>query len=746
MQDTKHSANERGVPGKQHYFAHTAPDRNWEPLAEHLQCVAKKAAEYACAFASAEWAELAGAWHDLGKYSIDFQNYLAASAKDGSHVSELRGTVDHSSAGAQWAIATEPKLGMIMAHVIAGHHAGLLNYDGEAGAACLRHRLTKDLLPWQDAAPAKLLERKIPRLPHLGKPDSHQHAAFRVSFWIRMLFSALVDADFLATEMFMNREKAALRATTPPFLSSMQVSLNNYLADLSAKADDSEVNKQRSTVLASCRARAHDSPGFFSLCVPTGGGKTLASLAFALDHAEAHGLRRVVVAVPFTSIIEQNADEYRKAFKAIGKDVVLEHHSNLDPERETDQNRLQSENWDAPLVVTTNVQLFESLFACRTSRCRKLHRLARSVIVLDEVQALPVDLLKPTLWALRELVEVYGCTVVLCTATQPAFEHRADFPIGIAGVRAIVDEPDTLYRAMRRTSVTRAGILTDDDLVERLKGQEQVLCIVNTRPHAARLSESLGSDEGHFHLSTRMCAAHRLKTLEKIRACLGSGKRCRVVSTQLVEAGVNLDFPIVYRAPCGLDSLAQAAGRCNREGNLERGEVVSFSTEKPPPLGHLRQSAQLADEILEEHHDPLAPETIEAYFKLYFWSRQDRWDHHKVLETVGNRPDTMRFAFRDMASRYRFIPEKSNTILVAWGEKGRLLIEKLRQSVSPDRETWRRLQRYTVQVHDHELCKLQKAEALELVHEHWVLTSPKHYDEELGLVFDARWEPEDLIV
>jgi len=731
------------------FFSHTAESRPWEQLSDHLSAVGECAGRFAASFGSSEWAELAGRWHDLGKYSNEFQEYLKASAEGDAHADELAGRVDHSSAGAQWAKEQHVGLGMILAHVIAGHHSGLLDYSGQAGAAALEQRLSKAIPAWREGAPAALRAIQLPKAPRLGAPSSQQHAAFRVAFWIRMLFSALVDADFLATETFMSPERAALRPAKALSMAALQSVLDEFLQDLSAKArkaSDTEVNRQRTRVLAACRAHAKDSPGFFDLCVPTGGGKTFSSLAFALAHAAQHGLRRVVVAVPFTSIIEQNAEVYRQAFGSLGKDVVLEHHSNLDPSRETDANRLQSENWDSPLVVTTNVQLFESLFACRTSRCRKLHRLAKSVLVLDEVQTLPVDLLKPTLWALRELVDLYGCSVVLCSATQPALSHREDFEIGLSGIRAIVEEPRALYEAMRRTHVKVEGRLQDEELAARLLRHEQVLCVVNTRPHAAKLSAMLGAVEGHYHLSTRMCAAHRLETLNTIKARLRDGKTCRVVSTQLVEAGVDLDFPAVYRARCGLDSLAQAAGRCNREGLRERGEVIFFAASELPPVGFLRQTAQTAEELLGQHKDPLAPEAIEAYFRLHYWLRSDRWDYRKVLEAVGTNPSTMRFQFREMADLYRFILEEGEDVLVPWEKEGQRLVDALKRPYPPGRDVWRSLQRYCVHVRGYELGKLRDAGAVEPLCERWVLTDPNHYDARLGLVFDRSLKAEDLVV
>ncbi|MFC1758904.1 CRISPR-associated helicase Cas3', partial [Planctomycetota bacterium] len=506
-------------------------------------------------------------------------------------------------------------------------------------------------------------------------------------------------------------------------------------------ADPTPVNSIRKTVSNLCRVRAELPPGFFSLCVPTGGGKTIASLRFALYHALHHkdepGFDRVIVAVPFTSIIEQNARVYRELFSDLGSDLVLEHHSNLDPDEETTSNRLQAENWDAPLVVTTNVQFFESLFACRTSKCRKLHRIANSVIVLDEAQSLPIELLRPTLYALRELVESYGCSIVLCSATQPALHWRDDFPIGLKEIRPIIEHVNSLHQQLKRTHVSVVGTLKDDELAEQLASNSQVLCIVNTRRHAATVYDLVSADGNSFHLSTRMCAAHRLQKLDDIRDRLKAKLPCRVVSTQLIEAGVDIDFPIVYRASCGLDSLAQAAGRCNREGLLDAGKVIFFDAEELPPPGYLRQSADSAKELLGDFDDLLSPDAIEAYFEMHYWKKSDAWDHHRVLEAIGSQPNNIEFNFRQIADRYRFIRDESETILVGWCDRGRQLIQRLEESDSHiGRDTWRRLQRYGVQVRQHELRELERCGAVTKMHERWVLVQQHLYDDEQGLLFD----------
>ncbi|MBU0754658.1 MAG: CRISPR-associated helicase Cas3', partial [Planctomycetes bacterium] len=646
----------------------------------------------------------------------------------------------------KWAMERLPKLGKILAYVIAGHHSGLLDYSAETLRASLSSRLEKRIPDWRVNAPRELLFLGQPPLFQFDKTDCFNHAAFKVAFWIRMIFSALVDADFLATEAFMNPERSSQRAKKVFSLAEMKRLLDSYMYKKTRGADKTWINAQRANILTQCRNHATDDPGFFDLCVPTGGGKTLASLVFALDHAIEHDLSRVIVAVPFTSIIEQNTKEFRSIFSDLEPGTVLEHHSNLDPVEETGLNRLQSENWDAPLVVTTNVQFFESMFACRTSRCRKLHRLAKSVIILDEVQTLPVDLLQPTLWALRELVECYGCTVVLCTATQPALVFREGFDIGLKNVRSIIENPQCLYETMKRTRVKVVDRLDDEDLKERILDNEQALCIVNTRLHAARLAGLLGDLQGHYHLSTRMCAAHRLEVLDEIRERLKDGTICRVVSTQLVEAGVDVDFPTVYRARCGLDSLAQAAGRCNREGRHACGEVVFFSTVDLPPLGFLRKTAQRAEELLSKFQDPLSPEAIEAYFRLHYWLSKDRWDYRKVLNEVGNQPDKIQFQFAEMAHRYRFIREESTPVLIPWRKEGNALVKKQQRPGLLDRGLWRMLQRYSVQVRQHELHSLKDKGVVELFGDCWVLTTLRHYSELFGLEFDQAWDAEELII
>ena len=335
-----------------------------------------------------------------------------------------------------------------------------------------------------------------------------------MAFFVRLLFSCLVDADFLDTEAFMDPERAKNRPVWPNgVLSLMREALESFMAEL--PSEDTPVNRLRNEVREACLQAAGGKQGIYSLTVPTGGGKTLSSLSFALKHAEAHHLERIIYVIPFTSIIEQNADVFREVFSSLsareGLDVVLEHHSNFDPEKETPTNRLATENWDAPLVVTTAVQFYESLFSNKTSRCRKLHNIANSVVILDEAQSLPVEYLKPCLVALKELTQSYGSTVVLCTATQPAIQKSEEFPIGLPECTEIIPQPRKLYSALKRVDVEPIGKIEDAELLEHLSKHRQVLCIVNTRGHAKKLFDNIKDKKQTFHLSASMCPEHRTK-------------------------------------------------------------------------------------------------------------------------------------------------------------------------------------------------------------------------------------------
>lgn len=675
-------------------YAHTPPEptRDWHRLDDHLNATSHYAAQFGAPFGADEWARLAGLWHDLGKYSADFQNMLNAAASPDGHL-ESRVRVDHSTAGAIHAEETLGKLGRILAYVIAGHHAGLPDWSSESGAGALKTRLRNKVL-WEAAIsthpPKDIIEGSLPVQRPLAGADP--------SFWIRMIYSALVDADFLDTEAFYEPARKTQRAAFPQ-LRTLAPGFDDYMAGILQKVEETPVNKARREIFEECTAKAEGEPGIFTLTVPTGGGKTLASMAFALKHALRHDKRRIIYVIPYTSIIEQTANQFREIFG----DAVVEHHSNFDDgERESNKIRLASENWDAPIIVTTSVQFFESLYASRSSRCRKLHNIANSVVVLDETQLLPPTFVNPILFALKQLAACYKTTLVLTTATQPAFEPWQDGPhqfVGIDNTKEIISNPDKLHDQFRRVQIEIPDDLNTpvswETLADNLADHDSVLCVVNRRDDCKLLHRMM--PEGTFHLSALMCGAHRSEVLGQIRRRLREERPTRVISTQLVEAGVDLDFPVVYRALAGLDSIAQAAGRCNREGRLETGLVRVFVPPSKIPAGYLRQAADVTRRLLSERpEDPISPELFSKFFGDLYWLQGENLDAKKILRDLQPNGD-LGFAFRSVAERFQIIDESRQvSILVRYGKGGELIEQLTRRG--PERWLMRKLQRYTVNI------------------------------------------------
>lgn len=704
-------------------YAHSHPDKapeEWQLLATHLVGTSKKAGQFASPFAGSEWAIAAAALHDLGKASDAFQTRLHGGP-----------TVDHKSSGAAMAQEAFGIAGSILTPIILGHHGGMPD--------TVPPTLTKHLTDEQRLLAESLQIKPPQRLPPT-LANRNTQAAYSMPFFIRMLYSCLVDADFLDTEAFIDESRSNQRGNYPD-ISILESALSRHLNKLTSAADSTPVNAKRAEVLTACLECANHTPGLFSLTVPTGGGKTLSSLSFALAHARANGLERVIYVIPYTSIIEQNADVFRSA---LGEDAVVEHHSNFAPEQENDtvhKALLASENWDAPLIVTTNVQFFESLHAAKPSRCRKLHNIAKSVIILDEAQMLPPDFIRPCVAALRELVEGYGSSVVLCTATQPALSLQDGFPEGLADVHEIIPNPTELHASLRRVRVETAGTISDEELAESLLEREQVLCVVNTRRHARELFERIAHAEGVRHLSALMCPAHRSQVLTAIRSELKSKKPCRLVSTQLVEAGVDVSFPTVFRAMAGLDSIAQAAGRCNREGELpELGHVYVF-TPADKNERHVRQQIQSARRPLEIHReDLLSPTAQRHYFQELFWSKGaealDRKDIlGKTTKGVDRSTGKLNIPFRTIASDFRLIDSGDmRPIIIPWGTKGQELVDALNEPLLR-RGIHRQLQRYTVQVRANEFEALRRAGAISApLHDRFtVLLNQDIYHEQFGL-------------
>ncbi len=761
------------------FIAHSNPEfpgdlSKWEPLVGrhgHIHQVAWRARRFGHRVFShlpelAPLAGLCGRWHDLGKFSDAFQSYIRQVASD-AHTGETRGRVDHSTAGAQHAMsALRPPFNAMVAYAIAGHHAGLLDAFRAEGAS-LQARLAKQDLPcWREAVPENLLRTPSVSLPTFSASD-RADAAFQLGFATRMLFSCLVDADFLATESFMSPRQAIERPKGKTDFGALDAHLTRYL-DQNFVTRAGPVAEARAAVLSACREKSPGPPGLYDLTVPTGGGKTLSSLAFALRHCATHGLSRVIYAIPFTSIIEQTAEVFRSVFKDYPADpdaLILEHHSNFDPDRETTRSRLASENWDAPLIVTTNVQLFESLFASRPGRCRKLHRIANSVIILDEAQTLPVTLLKPCLRVLDLLVKQYGCSIVLCTATQPAIEHReGEFEIGLDKARPIIDDAPALYRRLRRVEIRDAGTLLSEELAMRMAGTEQGLAIVNTRRHAADLYEAVKDKvgtEGSYHLSAAMTPEHRSRQLGEIRSRLAKGQVCRVVATQLIEAGVDVDFPVVWRALAGLDSIAQAAGRCNREGRHSSAVTWIFrpgEADHARLFGLLRTGADAASQVIGSgrYEDLIGLDAIEHYFRLHYWVRKQDWDRHDICGQfrVGDPRLPLVAQYATVAEKFRFIDQTQRPIIVGWDDRAREQVEHLRilhdRGRFPDRQLARRLQRQTITVSERLWRQALADGRIELLCERFaVLVEPLlHYDLERGLQLEAApvYDPASLIV
>jgi CRISPR-associated endonuclease/helicase Cas3 len=678
------------------FFAHSAQRReDWEPLQKHLGLVAARAAGFASAFDATDEGRLAGLLHDLGKYSELFTRRLEGRESG----------LDHWSIGARAALRSFGVRGIATALAVQGHHVGLQKGDRSSIESGL---LVKTPLGvddngrrWTETDVELLLGRL--RADRLNLPElagtflRHQPADGTAAFMldVRMLFSCLTDADFLETEAHFNGEAVGRKVYRDDgqLLDSAAALgvLAQYVKHLEGHSTAAPVVLAvRKELFRACRAAGGKEQGLFTLTAPTGSGKTLAMLAFALEHAKAKGLRRVVYVAPYLTLIEQTVKVVRAAFgDRFGPEFILEDHSlaarpsdidsdGTDSER---RRRLLAQNWDAPIVVTTNVQMLESLLSNRPSACRKLHRLARSVILLDEVQTLPPELAVATLAALSALAgQRFRTSVVFSTATQPAFSHLHDAVAGLCAVGwqpiEIVAERDGLFQRLRRT-VVRWRL--DSPLPwaalaeELLSGNQSALCIVNLKRHAATLARLLlgrGSAEV-LHLSTNMTPEHRIATLDRARALLKT-RGVVLVSTQCVEAGVDIDFPVVYRALGPLDSVAQAAGRCNRHGSEHGsgyvGEVHVFLPEEEQyPPGAYQQASRATKTFLATL--PGLPSTLETpalfenFYRFFFDLTRPHSDSRRgrdIREAIQNKD------FPEVARLYKLIPDDTISVVMPY--------------------------------------------------------------------------------
>ncbi len=709
------------------YYAHSLegePPERWQPLEEHLQNVAKLAAEFAEVFGGGKWCLAAGENHDLGKGTKSWQAYLRR-ANDiiDEFADYYAGHPTHASAGARWLFGNSKDVGKLLAYCISGHHGGLADWEGSA-AASLKNKLREPMLDISFPHEEAELPTELPFLPDPSR------LGFQLQFFVRMLFSCLVDADYLDTEKFLTRYRSEQRSIYPEIEALHERFWQNFKVLREKAAPSLNVNIQREQVLADCLQAADKAPGIYSLTVPTGGGKTLASLAFALNHARRHGKRRIIYVIPFTSIIEQNAGVFRDM---LGDDAVLEHHCNFIPDESDWRTRLAVENWDAPVVVTTNVQFFDSFYAHKTSKCRKLHNVADSVIIFDEVQAIPVEKLKPCLEVIKELSLNYGVTTVLCTATQPAIEFNEQFPDGLKIDREIVADVSVLFTALKRTEEEFVGRLSEEDVAEKLQEHEQVLCIVNTRQQALDIFRALPDSADNIHLSALMYPAHRTEKLAEIRKRLlpENDLPCRVVSTQLIEAGVDVDFPCVFRAAAGIDSIAQAAGRCNRNGYSRTPRKVHvFEFPEEGGCSFFRQAAQSAAKLFDEYAGRLTtPECVKEYFAYFFWKNEQRMDEDGIIAKCliaqsGN------IQFREIA-KFRMIQTATVPVIIAIEDEAKRLVHAM-EVAEHKGGILRKLQQFTVQIYPYQLDEIREW-LEEPVAGIWLLRSSELYSEDTGL-------------
>lgn len=730
----------------------------YEPLTNHLYGTANKTTERCSKFGARAWGKILGLFHDMGKACQDFQQKIQG----------LDISVDHPAHGAQYIInklGENNPIARVLSFVICGHHGGIpdaLSGQGEGQHESLHQRLTKEI-PHISTEHVREFDREFKKLKvsRLRLPKG----AFRRFMFIKMLFSSLVDSDRLDAEKYGSPEKSALRGKYDS-LSCLYKRLKKHLKNLAKEAEPTELNKLRAKVQKESLKAGFCwwDPrtwfrGFFTMTVPTGGAKTLASMAFALRHATRLGFKRVIYIIPYTSIIEQNAEEFRKILdpEPGPKRNVIEHHCNLDKDKVYGQGQsddrahqgLAAENWDAPVVITTNVQFFESLFNHKASRCRRLHNIINSVIVMDEAHLLPSRLLKPCVRALQELVKNYGCSVVFCTATQPGIMKSNGIGWGLKKAREIAKNPPELYRKLERVRIDfRPQIKYDNQLAHLLRGQTAVLCVLNLRQHARLMYEDIKDSGNVYHLSTLMCAAHRTKVIEEIKERLEHKLPCRVVSTQLVECGVCLDFPVVVRNWGSVASIVQSGGRCNREGKLPEGRLIVVMI--PLTLGiktkddFQRQAEYIAKRYLEKGKNLLDSKVAEEAFCDLYRDLEDALDKptprggrknvKPILKIIEDTCDTRKMIvpFEQIGKTFRIIETSTESIIVPYDDKAISLIEQLRQD--PDNfHITRALQRYTVQAYPNEIAKVDHAIDYS-VEPYRILDDMSVYDEKVGLL------------
>lgn len=724
-----------------------------QDLQHHLLGTAELAGSFSSKFNNEEWGKLIGLWHDLGKYSDEFQEYIKINS--GFQEGNKLGKTDHTSAAAILAKELYPTLWPPISYCIAGHHAGLHNRLPDPGiSGSLSDRLKKQ--EFLDKIRSKFPFDFLKKVD-LNPPTGKQLDLKQIHLWIRMLFSCLVDADYLDTERFMNPESFERRGKYDA-LSVLNERFKIFMNGITKSAPNTKVNSIRNKILNDCIESGNLKPGFFSITVPTGGGKTLSSMAWALVHALKYNKSRIIFAIPYTSIITQTAQIYRSIF---GDDNVIEHHSNIDDDLNSQKQKLATENWDAPIIVTTNVQLFESLFANKTSRCRKLHNIVNSIIILDEAQMLPPEFLNPILTTLKGLVDNYSVSILFSTATQPALTgriggngHFAFEGIPVNSVREIVKDINQLAFNLKRVKVNipdNISLTTDwQTIADELIQHRQVLCIVNTRKQCRELYDLMPEDT--IHLSRLMCTAHIMDLINEIKSRLKENLPVRVVSTQLIEAGVDIDFPVVYRAVAGLDSIAQCAGRCNREGKLNNenrlGQMKVFIPSKGTPIGLMRKGADTFKEILaskpNNEDDLLNPLTFLRYFQLLY-SKIDNFDKANIKDCLWKDAYYMKLQFATAAHNFVLIDDKGSKTIIVEYKEGADLIHLLKKK-GPEPWLMRKLQCYSVSVNERDFKELKDSGLIVEIYGCWIQDYHSLYNSHSGTQLNGKWLEEINII
>lgn len=705
------------------YIAHISDDKERDQtVKEHLEGTAKLAEQFANEFGYGDWGYCCGKLHDIGKYTLKFQDRIRGGTLK----------VDHATAGAK-VCCEKGGYYTALAYCIAGHHAGLPDTGEKSDIgdrATYYGRMKKKIEEYQE------YQKEI-EIPELSTPffqtSAKKDPGFSIGILTRMLYSCLVDADYLDTEAFMNDRKVV--RDSGDNMTTLWAKLHSHIGGWLENEDVHTINGRRTEILKHCIQGGQEEKGLFRLTVPTGGGKTIASLAFALQHAVKHNMKHIIYVIPYTSIIEQNANIFSNI---LGSENVLEHHSNVNYEsaEELKPMQLATENWDKPVIVTTNVQFFESFFSNKSSKCRKLHNIASSVLIFDEAQMLPNDYLKPCVAALEELVRHYQSSVVLCTATQPALTDLFSKDMKYKELCPRMEEQISYFK---RAQLKGLGTITEEKLIAKLQNERQALCILNTKKIVQKIYEEI-KQEGVFHLSTLMYPIHRKRTLEKIRERLSTGEKCIVIATSLVEAGVDLDFQTVYRQVAGIDSIIQAAGRCNREGKRPLDESVTnvFQLEQAQKVPGQEQQIDTARIIIREYEDFSGLDAIEEYFTRLYKFRGDALDKKRVLEQFQKG----RFPFTKVGREFKLIEEDTKTIFIAKEEHAKKIAEELRYK-GMTRSLMREAGAYCVNIYENVFRNIYDAGMLIAISEDagddfWLLQNMKDYSEETGLQIDAK--------